>query len=201
MLIEFELPHDQSAVLGCLSEGHRLRDVPKPSMTWTGNRAIQPGDRAPVLRQGSGTVLVTDAVWGRLDVHSGERMTQLNPAGVQSAWPCLIPMSAYSWEAAHTDGAHGDDGRRLAPVDEDEWFLAAGFWRPADQRNAESFVALTRATANSGRGKELIVVPPAYWLAWLDPQNDNHWLYDLPVPVSLKVQASSPALHGIEHRN
>ena len=190
MLIEFDLPSDQHKVLEGLSEGHRLRDTPKPSAIWTPNRTIRPGDRAPVLRQGSGTVLVGDAMWGRLDVQSLEHVTQLNPAGLQSAWPCLIPMSSYVWDVEGSDPAQADGGARRVEASMRSWVLAAGFWRPADQRNAESFVALTRPTANAGKGQELIIIGRQYWLAWLDPQNDNRWLYDLPTPVSLVAHAA-----------
>ncbi len=63
----------------------------------------------------------------------------------------------------------------------EDWFLVAGFWRPADRRNAESFVALTRAAERTFAGngaRQLMTVERERWLDWIDPQKDNRWLYD-----------------------
>ena len=163
MDIEFSLPADQRAVLDAFVGVGRLHGLPAPLTSWSGTRAIRAGDRCPVLRQGNGTVRLEEAVWGHRNAESKELITKVCPFGVQSAWPCLIPMS---WRGS-------GDG-------EGQWDLIAGFWRPADQRNRESFRVLTRVSdlsSSAPESRRVLPIDRQHWLDWVDPQRTNSLLY------------------------
>ena len=160
---EFSLPSNQRAVLDAFVGTGRLHGLPAPLADWSGTRVIRPGDRCPVLRQGNGTVWLQEAVWGHRTAESKELITKVCPFGVQSAWPCLVPMS---WREP-------DD-------DQGKWGLIAGFWRPADQRNPESFRVLTRVSdlsSNAPESRKVLAIDRQHWLDWVDPQRTNSLLY------------------------
>jgi hypothetical protein len=163
MTYEFALPTDQRAVLNAFVGVGRLHGLPSPLPTWSGHRVIRPGDRCPVLRQGNGTVWLQEAVWGRRTAESKELTAKVCPFGLQSAWPCLVPMS---WR--------GQSG------DAKQWALIAGFWAPADRHNPESFRVLTRVSdlaSNTPASHKVLAIDRQHWLDWVDPQKTNSLLY------------------------
>jgi putative SOS response-associated peptidase YedK len=164
MSIEFTLPSAQDEVLNAFPIDGRLRGAISPCRSWKEARTIRAGDMCPVFLQGNGTAWLKEAVWGYRTAESSELITTASPDGAKSAWPCLVPM-------------------RWSRNSEQPWCLVAGLWRPADQRNPESFVILTRRgdqSADTAERPRVLLVEQQYWPDWVNPQLDNRWLHERP---------------------
>ena len=131
---------------------------------------IWPTEQAPVFRRCEDGVELAQLRWG-FPAASAKGRPVINFKSEDRSFAnskrCIVPASHFF----EFKGAKSPKEKYRFTLNGEPWFCFAGLWRPASDDKPESFTLLTTAPGADVapiHNRQMVVLRPAGWKAWLD---------------------------------